>query len=218
MDTRIIIASLIIGLMNLDIYAIGQTMVSRPIVIAPVIGWVMGDITGGFLIGAIIELLYLPVIPVGVGVPPCCSIVAGVSTAIYVLIFENSGNPLSFVIILAYAIPLGVIFKKIDVFHRQLNVNIAHLIDSIVSKGNFKVLKYLYLSFFLFVFAKASIFSFIFINVGIIVVNAIIKVMPQSCWKGLAFVYALLPLIGFAVAFNVFYVKMKESKIERNNK
>ncbi len=61
--------ALAVGL-GLDRTAAFQFMVSRPIVAAPLTGWLIGDAMAGLQIGAMIELLWLGRLPVGAAVPP----------------------------------------------------------------------------------------------------------------------------------------------------
>lgn len=185
-------------------------MISRPVVIGPIVGWSLGDVTSGLVIGAFIELLYLYVIPVGVVVPPNCSVVTGISTVLYILICSEIKDSSCLVVILAYAIPLGVIFKQMEILQRQINIKIIHYIDSAVNRGRLNVVKWVSIPFFFTIFLKASLFSIIAIVLGLFVVKTIIGVLPRQVWGGISTVYRLLPLLGLAVAFNTFYVKMRE--------
>ena len=54
-------------LVSLDGTSVGQVMVSRPIVAAPLAGGLLGSLEAGLLAGFVLELLYLPVLPVGGG-------------------------------------------------------------------------------------------------------------------------------------------------------
>lgn len=57
--------SLLGGILALDGTSFGQFMVSRPLVGATLAGWILGDPVLGLTMGGILELLHLPVIPVG---------------------------------------------------------------------------------------------------------------------------------------------------------
>jgi mannose/fructose/N-acetylgalactosamine-specific phosphotransferase system component IIC len=46
-----------------------QAMLSRPIVLAPAVGWALGDATGGLLLGPPLELLWLGAVNLGAAVP-----------------------------------------------------------------------------------------------------------------------------------------------------
>ncbi|MBT8488351.1 MAG: hypothetical protein HKN72_14950 [Gemmatimonadetes bacterium] len=53
------------GLLGLDGTAVGQFMLSRPLVAGMLAGWVTGDVVQGTLIGAILELYLLVSVPSG---------------------------------------------------------------------------------------------------------------------------------------------------------
>lgn len=53
------------GLVALDGTALGQFMVSRPLVAATLAGGLLGDPMSGLVVGGVLELFYLSVLPVG---------------------------------------------------------------------------------------------------------------------------------------------------------
>lgn len=68
-----VIRTLLIGLVALigysEYFMTGRGQVARPIVIGPLTGLVMGDLTMGITIGAALELAYIGVVEVGASVP-----------------------------------------------------------------------------------------------------------------------------------------------------
>lgn len=58
-----------VSIVELDGVAVGQFMVSRPIVVGPALGWTFGRPDLGLLVGAVVELLGLPDLPVGGNLP-----------------------------------------------------------------------------------------------------------------------------------------------------
>ena len=62
---EIVQVSLLGGLLSLDGTAVGQFMVSRPIVAGALVGWVLGEPTLGIAIGAVLELYLLVSFPTG---------------------------------------------------------------------------------------------------------------------------------------------------------
>ena len=57
------------SLLWMDRVYIFQLMISRPMIMGPIIGFVMGDVKIGILIGASLELLWLNAPPVGSYLP-----------------------------------------------------------------------------------------------------------------------------------------------------
>ena len=69
MIMNVLIVSIAGGLLCLDRVFI-QTLISRPIVAAPVTGAILGDPYTGLIAGAFIELLWIDRLPIGAYVPP----------------------------------------------------------------------------------------------------------------------------------------------------
>lgn len=49
---------------------VGSTMWNRPIIIAPLVGLVLGDLRTGIMTGATLELIWLGAFPIGASCPP----------------------------------------------------------------------------------------------------------------------------------------------------
>ena len=67
---RILVISAVSGLLGLDATAALQVMLSRPLVVGGVIGWMMGDAAMGLTLGSLVEMLWIGGVPVGSLVPP----------------------------------------------------------------------------------------------------------------------------------------------------
>ena len=83
---QILKISLLGGLINLDDVPLLQTMISQPIVIAPLVGFLWGDFQGGLVIGAFLELLMINYLPIGCSVPLDASIGSVVAIGTFLLI------------------------------------------------------------------------------------------------------------------------------------
>ena len=49
---------------------LGTTLINRPLVLGPLVGLVLGDISQGIIIGATLELIFMGNIKVGAAIPP----------------------------------------------------------------------------------------------------------------------------------------------------
>jgi mannose/fructose/N-acetylgalactosamine-specific phosphotransferase system component IIC len=78
------VAALIGGLSAVERKGALQLMLSRPIVLAPILGWGMGDAQGGLLLGIPLELLFLGGVNLGGSLPDNESLLAGTLTAMVV--------------------------------------------------------------------------------------------------------------------------------------
>lgn len=62
---EILILAFLGGVLTLDQTSFGQFMLARPLVSAALAGWLLGAPEEGILVGAVLEVLFLPAFPVG---------------------------------------------------------------------------------------------------------------------------------------------------------
>ena len=209
MIAGILSASFAGGLLSLDVSAWGQIMVSRPIVSAPLIGFLLGDFRTGLIIGAILELIWINVKSVGAAIPPDATIVAVTCTTLIMLTERRFGLDNNFqgsyrMVVLALTMPLGEIFRSIDIKQRRLNAHFVHYLDREIPKGNLRAIeKVNYFSLFLF-FLKGFLFSLVAISAGAYFLPKLFLCLPSGILLGLDFSYRVLPALGLAIALNTF--------------
>jgi PTS system mannose-specific IIC component len=110
-------------LVGIDRIAFAQFMISRPIVVGPLTGFLLGDAMVGLEIGMLLELLWLGRLPVGAAIPPDDTQVAVGATVLafamgHLLGFE--GMPIVLLCVLT-AIPLGKCGQGFDRLARKFN-------------------------------------------------------------------------------------------------
>ena len=118
------------SLLSLDRTAWTQLMISRPIVIAPIIGLACGNAAVGLFVGALIELLWINELPVGSTIPSDDTLFAAVASGVITTIVtdQNMSDPVSigsliFLVFIAM-VPLASQGKKIDIMARKYNEGI----------------------------------------------------------------------------------------------
>lgn len=118
-----LLAGLLAMVTGLDRVALLQFMISRPIVAAPLAGWIMGDPMVGLEVGVLLELLWLGRLPVGASIPPDDTQVAIGSTVLALSmdrLLGLSGMPVVILCVLT-AIPLGKFGQLFDRLARHAN-------------------------------------------------------------------------------------------------
>jgi len=116
-------AGLVSLLVGLDRTAVLQLLISRPIVAAPLTGWVLGDFYLGLQAGTLLELLWLGRLPVGAAIPPDDTQIAVGGTALALAMgagAEADGLPMLLLCLLV-ALPLGKCGQIFDRLARQGN-------------------------------------------------------------------------------------------------
>src|SRR5437016_3948576 len=111
------IAALIGGLSAIERKGALQLMLSRPIVLAPLLGWALGDPRGGLVLGVPLELIFLGGVNLGGSLPDNETLLAAALTSAVVPagIFAGTGvdAPLA-ALGLALLYPLAVAGRRLD--------------------------------------------------------------------------------------------------------
>lgn len=203
MFIKIIIISLLGGLLCLDRVFV-QAMVSRPIVVAPIIGIILGNPYAGLITGAMLELFWMDRSPIGIYIPPNDSIAAALAVSLAILAGQSLGavtKELTALSILL-AIPFGVLAKKIDVKIMESNNRLSDQALEAARALDLRAIErktYLGLArVFIFYVALLFILQLIF-------VPALIWIYPQipaEIRAMLSMTYYFLPILGIAVALH----------------
>jgi len=203
--TEIILASFCGGLLCLDRVFI-QAMISRPVIIAPIIGLLLHNPYAGLVIGAFVELIWLDRIPIGTYIPPNDSITAVVATSTAVIAGQKLGGispPELIALSILIAIPCGILAKQMDILIIKSNDTLSDqaLVDA--KKNNFRGIEqknYLGL-------IKVFLFDvFYILAILVIFIPSVIWLYPKlnaTVISTLSFTYYFLPLLGIAVAINM---------------
>ena len=205
MFTEIILASFCGGLLCLDRVFI-QAMISRPVVIAPIIGLLLHNPYAGLVIGAFVELIWLDRIPIGTYIPPNDSITAVVATSTALIAGQKLGGistPELIALSILIAIPCGILAKQMDILIIKSNDTLSDraLVDA--KKNNIRGIEqknYLGL-------IKVLLFEvFYILAILVIFIPSLIWLYPKlnaTVISALSFTYYFLPLLGIAVAINM---------------
>lgn len=204
MFTEIILVSFCGGLICLDRVFI-QAMISRPVVIAPLIGLLLHNPYAGLVIGAFVELIWIDRIPIGTYIPPNDSITAVVATSTAVIAGQKLGSisPELIAFSILISIPCGILAKQMDILIIKSNDTLSDraLVDA--KKNNIRGIEqknYLGL-------IKVFLFDvFYILAILLIFIPSVIWLYPKlnaTVISTLSFTYHFLPLLGIAVAINM---------------
>lgn len=143
-----VVVSVAGGALSLDRTAAFQTMVSRPIVAAPVIGYLLGYPLIGLLCGAALELLFIGDLPVGTYIPVHETGMAVLVTAITVETYKLSwlnlyevrgGGVMGAAFLLPAAVAVGIpvsrLYQSADRLTRGFNAKFLHEAQQALSQG-----------------------------------------------------------------------------------
>lgn len=195
-----LLAGLVAMLTGLDRVALIQIMISRPLVAAPLTGWVLGNPLVGMEVGMLLELLWLGRLPVGAAIPPDDTQVAVGATILALSmghLLDLHGMPLVILSVLI-AIPLGKFGQVFDRLARHVNDRLAVSGHKALMAGSISGLERYHL-FGLASFALASLATAcVIVLVGSFVLYSVAPLLIGALREaGLSLQYSLI-LVGAA--------------------
>lgn len=204
MLTKIILLSFCGGLLCLDRVFI-QSMISRPVVTAPLLGLLLNDMHTGLITGIFVELFWIDRIPIGAYIPPNETIAAVLVTSIAIVVGQNQGGASPQIISLAFllAVPFGIIAGKIDALIIESNNFLSDQALEDAKTGNIKGIEYKNYFGLLKVFLNAVFFLLLAQSFLVPAVSWIYPQLGAPVLKMLNLLYYFLPLLGIAVAVNM---------------
>lgn len=186
---------------GLDRTAALQIMISRPIVVAPLTGWLLGEPLVGLQIGALLELLWLGRLPVGAAIPPDDTQVAVTATLLTVTMGDAlalSGLPLLLLCTLV-AMPLGKVGQLVERLARNGNGRLLAKAQAALEAGDLAAAERSHLRG-LGHFALASLASFaVIVLVGALALQALAPLLAEPVATAAGRLRLTFPLVGIAI-------------------
>ncbi len=201
------------SLLSLDRTAWGQLMVSRPIVIAPIIGIICGNATVGLMVGVLIELLWINELPVGAAIPSDDTLFAAVASGVITTIItsRNMSDPVGIgsltFLVLATMIPLASQGKKIDIMVRKYNEKILTEMETRLLVGNPGQAVSLHLNGLIHFLACNFVAILISSGVLLLVMPYLHSLIPESIRRMMNGLLIVFPLVGIAALLSGIHKK-----------
>lgn len=175
-----------------------EAQTHRAIIVAPMVGLVLGDFTTGIIVGGTIEMLSLGWMNIGAAMAPDAALAGIISTILVV----GGGQDISAGI--ALAIPVAAAGSLLTVFVRTMTVPVQHAADKSIEDGDLKrvdYLTYLALSFQALRVAIPSVL--VSVSVGTDVVQNVLNAIPDVVTGGLAVGGGMIVVVGYAMVINM---------------
>ncbi|HEY4289099.1 MAG TPA: PTS system mannose/fructose/sorbose family transporter subunit IID [Puia sp.] len=176
---------------------LGTTLLSRPLVLGPLVGWVLGDLHQGVVIGASLELIFMGNIKVGAAIPP--DVVTGGVLGTAFAILSGKGAAIA----LALAIPISILaemlLSALFVFRSGFN----KLFLRYASEGDYHKVSTLHVVSGFLKPALMALVGFLSLRLGAGAMKAFLDLIPAWINTGLQVAGNLLPALGFALLMNL---------------
>lgn len=193
MITKTILIILVAFFAYMHSYA-GSTMWNRPIVVAPLVGLVMGDLVMGVKIGATLELIFMGAFPIGASNPPDFVSGAIISTAFVI----QTGQDIATAVVLA--VPIATLVLIIDNFQMTfLLPSAAHIADKYAAKGDIKGVERVQIIAGIGNKVLLSLIVGLGFVLGVPAIEAILQIIPEWVIRGMDVAAGIIPAIGFAM-------------------
>jgi fructoselysine and glucoselysine-specific PTS system IIC component len=176
-------------------YFTGKSLQTRPIVLGPLVGLALGDLTSGCVIGATLELAMMGAVGVGAALPP--EVVSGsiLGTAFAIIGHKDAGMAV------ALGLPIAMLVMLLRNF---LFIAIVPLFasrgDKYAAQGDIKGVSRMHWFGGIFgMYLPLAVLVAISFQLGGSVMERVLDMIPQFIQDGLSISAGILPALGFAI-------------------
>lgn len=175
-------------------YALGTSLLSRPIVTGLFTGIVLGDINTGIIMGATLELAFIGSFSVGASIPP--DVVTGGILGTAFAITAGAGTETALLLGLPIA-TLTLILK--NVYLGLLIPMMNQKADLYAADGNYKGVERMHLLAGFGLSLMLALVVTISFMVGSNTISKLLAMIPAFVQNGLSVATGLIPALGFAM-------------------
>lgn len=175
-------------------YALGTSLLSRPIVTGLFTGIVLGDVSTGIIMGATLELAFIGSFSVGASIPP--DVVTGGILGTAFAITAGAGTETALLLGLSIA-TLTLILK--NVYLGLLIPMMNQKADLYAADGNYKGVERMHLLAGFGLSLMLALVVTISFMVGSNTISKLLDMIPAFVQNGLSVATGLIPALGFAM-------------------
>lgn len=180
---------------------LGTTLLSRPLVLGPLVGLVLGDLSQGIIIGAELELIFMGNMKVGAAIPPDVITGGVLSTAFAIL--SGKGSTVAMALAIPISILAEMVISGLFVFRAVFN----KLFIQYAEEGSYQKVQRLHVLSGLLKPLLMGLISFLALQLGAGVMKSFLEGIPDWVNEGLRVAGNLLPALGFALLLNLMFNK-----------
>jgi len=178
---------------------LGTTLLSRPLVLGPLVGLALGDITQGAIIGGTLELIFMGNIKVGAAIPP--DVISGGVLGTAFAIISGKGAAIALAIAVPVSILAEMLLSALFVFRSVLNKSFNRYAED----GDYKKIQYLHIVSGLLKPLLMGLVVFLALQLGAGAMKTFLNMVPNWVQSGLQVAGNMLPALGFALLMNLMF-------------
>jgi fructoselysine and glucoselysine-specific PTS system IID component len=180
---------------------LGTTLLSRPLILGPLVGLVLGDVIQGTIIGATLELIFMGNIKVGAAIPP--DVITGGVLGTAFAIISGKGPAIALAIAIPVSILAEMVISGLFVLRPMFNKRFNHYAE----EGNFKGIQHLHILSGILKPLLMGIIVFLALQLGTTTIKSFLDLIPTWVQSGLQVAGNMLPALGFALLMNLMFNK-----------
>ncbi|RYJ95390.1 PTS sugar transporter subunit IIC [Enterococcus faecium] len=199
-DAFVVALAVFIGVAGREMF--GMSMLSRPIVVAPLAGALMGDLQTGLIVGASLEAIFMGVVNIGISSTAEPSLAAGLATAFAI---KMGGNVDA---IIPIVFPLAVLgLQLMNMIFSFVCGPMAAKFFKFAKSGDQKGIINLHFFMWFVHYALYALIPFFAVLFGADVVKSVLDNIPEVIMNGLTVAGNLLPAVGMAMLLRMLWSK-----------
>ncbi len=181
---------------GLDLFN-GLTHFHRPVVLGPLVGFILGDLHTGILVGGTLELIWMGLAPLAGAQPPNVIIgtIVGATFAITTKVEPNVAVGVAVPFAVAVQMGITLLFSAMSAVMSRCDRYAASADTNGIERVNYFALAVLGVFYFLCAFLP--------IYLGAEHAGAIVAKLPKDLIDGLGVAGGIMPAIGFAVLMKI---------------
>jgi fructoselysine/glucoselysine PTS system EIID component len=180
---------------------LGAALLSRPLVLGPLVGIVLGDPVQGIIIGATLELIFMGNIKVGAAIPP--DVITGGVLGTAFAIMSGKGAEIA----LAIAVPVSILAEMVISGLFVLRPILNSRFNRFAEEGNYRRIEILHVASGLLKPLLMGLLTFLALELGDNVMKSFLESIPVWVQSGLQVAGGMLPAVGFALLMNLMFNK-----------
>lgn len=180
----------------------GCTMYHQPIILSPIIGFILGDFKTGIILGATLELIFIGAIPIGASNPP--DMVSGTIMGTSFAILGGAESTAAVAIAIPVASLILILQNVLQMFYC---VSQTHKADECALKGDVRGVERAHLLSSIVPCVFQAIVVGACFCLGVPFVEKILQVIPEWITRGMSVAGGILPALGFAMLAKMIITK-----------
>lgn len=170
----------------------------RPLIACTLVGWVLGDLQTGIIVGGTLELLALGWMNVGAAMAPDAALASVIAAILVIKGGQDKGTAI------AIAIPVAAAGQVLTIFVRTLTIFLQHKADKYAEQANFRGIEFCHFAGLSLQALRVAIPTFfVALVAGTDTVTNALNAIPEVVTRGLQIAGGFIVVVGYAMVINM---------------